>query len=571
MQVTTAPTEPTGPPPMTGWWPHPRPAEIGALAALVLVGLAGRFVLATRSGLWRDEGTFLFTLQQPTIAAMLDFLRLLDSHPPLHYLVSRAWAAVFGHGETAALAFPVLLGVLLIPAIWAVGTKLLGPRTGLVAAAIVALSPGLGEVSALVRPYAWMTLLTLFSIATLWQALVRGKPRDWGLHALATLAMLLSHNWAFLVWGAQILAVGGWAMYGQDRPVKDVLKPYALALCAVVVGYAWWLPAMLEQLAHAGHSIVTDMWAAGVVPTIANHMRTYLAVGLGFVPEVVHPPFVGLLVLVIGIAFVPLPGRVEQRGEGLALWLLLAVPLGAFGAAIVLSGKTNLLITHCFSIVAPCVVLLLAHGATVIAGAWQAMGWRGSANLVLALLVVGYGAVMRDGWLVMSASAKSNARDVAAFVTRHARPDDLVIVAPIWEASSFNFYFRLPNDQRDYPDAVRRGEVSFNQMGPRMASEQAIIDVRAAIDQARARGRRVWFVTEPGYAADSDRVDDKVALPPDYQVANYNSVAHWRTSQVLRHLKKAYGPPALSSPEPTYYFMPYESQAAHLFTPNAAD
>jgi hypothetical protein len=172
---------------------------------------------------------------------------------------------------------------------------------------------------------------------------------------------------------------------------------------------------------------------------------------------------------------------------------------------------------------------------------------------------------MRDGWVVLAASGKSNAREVAAFVTNQAKPEDLVIVAPIWEASSFNFYFRLPNEQRCYPDAVRRGEVSFNGMGSRMANELAIKDVREAIDRAKAAGRRVWFVTEPGYASIDDRVDDQVRLPPDYKIENYNSVAFWRTSQVLRYLKQQYGQPFLRSPDPTYYFMPYESQAAMLF------
>jgi hypothetical protein len=56
-----------------------------------------------------------------------------------------------------------------------------------------------------------------------------------------------------------------------------------------------------------------------------------------------------------------------------------------------------------------------------------------------------------------------------------------------------------------------------------------------------------------------------VRLPPDYKIENYNSVAFWRTSQVLRYLKQQYGQPFLRSPDPTYYFMPYESQAAMLF------
>lgn len=567
--------------PQPGGWSRPRLGEALLLMLLVAMGLWGRVVLATRSGIWRDEGTFLFTIEQPSIGAMLDFLRTQDSHPPLHYLVSRLWANVFGTGEAAALAFPVLLGVLLIPVIWWAGTRLLGPRTGLAAAALVALSPGLGEVSALVRPYAFMTVLVVFSVATLWQALMTGERRDWGWYAVATLALLLAHNWAWLVWGSQMLAVAGWAVGGSARPASadgptasaggqsavQLLKGFALACVVIMLGYALWLPSMREQLAHAGHSAISDMWAQGFFATITNYLRTYVSVALGFVPEMINPQYTAALVLVTGAAFTPIPGRPEvTSGERLALWILLAVPAFSFAAAIVLSAKTNLLITHCYPIVAPCMLLLLAHAGAVLAGAWHAKGLPGTAALVLALLVCGYGYLMRDGWTVIAASGKSNAREVARFVTHNAKPEDLVIVAPIWEASSFNFYFRGPNEQRAYPDAVRRGEVSFNGMGPRMANDQAIIDVRVAIDRAKAAGRRVWFVTEPGYASIDDRVNDGVQLPADYQIANYNSVAFWRTSQVLRYLKQQYGQAFMTSPAPTYYFMPYESQAAMLFT-----
>lgn len=544
------------------WWPLASRREVTLLTALVALAFVLRLMLAMKGGLWRDECTFLFTLELPTTAAMLDFLRLQDSHPPLHYLLSRAWMTLFGNTETAAVAFPLLLGVALVPAIYLVGARLLGPRTGLLAAAFVTLSPGLGEVATLVRPYAFMALICLATVAALWRSLSSGKPHDWAIYSVVTLAMILGHNWAWLVWGSQMLAVGGWVLSGQGRPPRTVLTEYILACTAIVVGYAWWFPVMFEQLAHAGHSPFHQGTGVALLVTFLRHLGQYLDVVYGCGGHRPLHVVTVLMVFATGIAFVPLAGRMRPTtDERLALWILLAVPVFSFAAAYVLSAKNNLLIGHCFPIVTPCVLLLLAHAVVVGSDAWP--GRARAVELGAVLLVA---VVMAKGWFSLANSAKSNAREIAAFVTQHARADDLVIVAPIFLASSFNYYFRLPNEQLDYPEAGRHGEVSFNDMGKRMAAPEALQAARSAITRARRDGRRVWLVsglrTTP---SGSDKETDAAALPKGYTIDDWGPVSALRTRQLWRHLGREYGRPTLISPDPIYLDMPLEQQVALLF------
>ena len=71
---------------------------------LVCAGLAVRVFRANGSGLWRDEGLFVFVVDHPTWGGMLDFLRFHESHPPLFYVLMRIWRSMFGTSLTAAQA-----------------------------------------------------------------------------------------------------------------------------------------------------------------------------------------------------------------------------------------------------------------------------------------------------------------------------------------------------------------------------------------------------------------------------------------------------------------------------------
>jgi uncharacterized membrane protein len=147
------------------------------VAAVTLFALVLRALFAARSGLWRDEALFLFVAQLPSWGAMLDFLRFHESHPPLFYALMRAWLAVAGSSDAAALVPPVLFGTLLAPCLYAVGARVFSRRTGMIAALLAAVAPLLVEYSAQVRPYSLLPLLCLLSTYFLWRG-ATASPSD---------------------------------------------------------------------------------------------------------------------------------------------------------------------------------------------------------------------------------------------------------------------------------------------------------------------------------------------------------------------------------------------------------
>jgi uncharacterized membrane protein len=528
---------------------------VAALVGLLTLGaLALRVFFASRSGLWRDEALFLFVVNAPSVGAMLDFLRLHESHPPLFYLLMRAWLGVWGHSETAALALPVLLGGALIPVIYGIGSRVFSRTTGLIAAALAAVSGALAENAALVRPYSLLPLLCLLSTFLLWRALHAGGggARRWLAYAVTTAALLYTHNWAWLILGAQwvmlatcvlLMPPGGVSAEGGPRGRAVVVREAVLAQAAVLALYAPWFPVLKYQTQHAGHGVANP---AKLLPSLSQFATV-------LVPLPDHYGAVFCVALAAATAAAALVARRRRRvpsvtGGGAVLpegpanpWpqrcavlLFLGVPLVAFGAALALNAKTLLLLPRCLAIGAPCALLAIAHGV-------GSLPVRPFARLTVVLgLAVGCLYVS----LLLLTPAKSNAREVAAAVAANARRSDLIVIAPEQLASSFNYYFKGSNPQINFPVEARQEATRFDNWVERCGDPRALARTKERIVRAHGEGRGVWLVLMRGLFL-QNVPDDDARLPRRWVTTNFIGVV--RASQILEHLTRVYGPPQLQA------------------------
>jgi uncharacterized membrane protein len=152
-------------------------------------------------GVIRDVDEVLaFTRRRPGGTA-LDTVRGLiadePQHPPLYYLLARAWTAAVGEGTAALRALSAALGALCVPAAGWLGAEASGSRRpensrpAAWAAALFAASPFFVAYAQEAREYALWTLLTLLSCATLLRAARRTEAgadarADWVLFSLLT-------------------------------------------------------------------------------------------------------------------------------------------------------------------------------------------------------------------------------------------------------------------------------------------------------------------------------------------------------------------------------------------------
>jgi len=491
------------------------------LASCMLLGLVLRVAQAGRSGICWDEAQFLWIVRIPSLPGMLDFLWHHESHPPLFYILMRVWLSWFGDSEVAALALPVLLGVFLIPVTHRVGDRVFSPQTGLIAAIFVAVSPMLAHYSGMVRPYSLLPLLCLLSVYGLWDGLRGRRARPWVFYVIATLAMLLTHNWAWIVLAAQWILVACLLAWPSERPARPLLVAWALAQFALLAAYSPWLPVLLYQSRHAGY----DAFPWNLLDVFTYFTETVVSLPV----QAAIPVCIMLIVTAAWRAAqrstTILPKNERRRS---ALLLFIGIPLLAFGVANVLSTKTFLLWPRCMTAIAPCVLIAIAYGIASLSSMPRVV------TLVFTSIYIAF--TLKD-----LRDIKSNAREAAALVSARAQPTDLIVITPVWCASPFNYYYTLGNPQSNYPHDECRGAIDYDDMRARLLDPRSMAIARERLVQAHREERRVWLVTASG--TPDDDVPDSDRLPASLKLSSYVQVGRVRANQLRKQLNTLYDMP----------------------------
>ena len=128
------------------------------------------------ASLWRDEALTLGRAEQP-LSMIFSNRNLVqgvsspDLHPPFYFLFQHGWLRLAGRSEFS-LRFPSVMAMVLAVAMFgAVGRRIWGYRTGLLAAALALLSPFFLWYAQEARMYAWIILESLILLHTLWPLL----------------------------------------------------------------------------------------------------------------------------------------------------------------------------------------------------------------------------------------------------------------------------------------------------------------------------------------------------------------------------------------------------------------
>lgn len=238
---------------------------------------------------------------------------------------------------------------------------------------------------------------------------------------------------------------------------------------------------------------------------------------------------------------------------GLPLIILVAVPVSAWLAALVLSPRSNLLVTRCMVALAPMFILAFSVWLTRRRTGLLAGGLIAAA----AMLVATYGASL----VALSRGSRSNAREIANAVAVQTSESDLLIIAPEWLASSFNLYYTPEVEQINFPHFGREGAISHSGVWARTADPAALLRVYQHIRRAREGGRRVWLITERDLVVDMSPEEIATGL----KSPSYVFVGTVRANQIRTELVSVYGPPdtSVTARTPPTRF---EHFSAYLFT-----
>jgi mannosyltransferase len=323
------------------------------LAVILLIVAAGasvRLYGVTSQSLGYDEAVSwrLVAFDVPDIVARTAD----DVHPPLYYLLLKAWVGCFGDSLAVMRSLSAaldILGLLLIfgltvdlhravPGAVEGGTAV---RVGTLATALAAASPFLVVHAREARMYPLGVLLAVASSWALWRALRESGPAVWSWVAYAVTAcgLVYTHNYGLFTVAAQTafaLSWLGWEVArGRARPTapRRLLGAFA-AILAVGLAYSPWIPTLIRQRQR----VVDEYWTRSLSTTLFGGAVEQLLTGD---IEVHRIDAGGTLAVVAGVVLVALLAR--GRTADRYLVLLSAGPLVA-AAIISLAQGRNIVI-----------------------------------------------------------------------------------------------------------------------------------------------------------------------------------------------------------------------------------
>ncbi len=238
-----------------------------------------------------------------------------ESTPPLYYLLAWGWSHLFGVREFGLRSLSALFGTATVPVAYLAGRELLGPRTGLAVAGLVAVNPMLVWYSQDARAYALLVLLTTAALYFFLRARRSGSVRDLAWWAVVSALALATHYFAFFPLAIEAV----WLLAAAPSRRRAAWAVAGVAAAGLALA-----PIALHQ-AQGGH----NSWITSFHITRRLHDAAiaFVAGETGLLKHAVIPA----VLLAAAVALLLWRGgRAERRGAAVAL----AIGLGSVGLAL---------------------------------------------------------------------------------------------------------------------------------------------------------------------------------------------------------------------------------------------
>lgn len=399
------------------------------LAVVIFMGIS--LVIGLQQSVWFDEA-YSVMLAQQNMQGLLH-LTAMDTHPPLYYMLLKAWAALFGWGELALRSLSVLAagGALALAALLV--RRTFGVRAALVTLPFLAFVPMLLRYGFEIRMYAIASLIGVAATYALVAALAAaGRKRVlWfaayavlvamGVYALYYMALLWLAHVAWLVWLAR----------KNKQPV--FASSWMAALVGSVALFLPWLPTFLGQL---GNNALTPV--AGAL-TLDN-MVGIITFNFVYQPAWRVSPLLALLVLAVTLllgyfsvqAFKTV--KKAQRPYLVLLALYVLVPLLLLAVISLLRPMyVERYLSHFIiggvMFMGVAVALVTKHGSPVV---------RSFAMLLFVTMLVGVSHLASAGNYNYQRVQQPEAKQIAEVLNCQNKP--VVVAGSLFEATELGYY-----------------------------------------------------------------------------------------------------------------------------------
>ncbi|PDW01513.1 glycosyltransferase family 39 protein [Candidatus Viridilinea mediisalina] len=224
------------------------------LICLTLLAFGLRMYRLDYRDYWDDEIISTFAAR-PDALTILTSISDYSVHPPFYYLSLHFWMQLFADDLFTIRVFSVLTSTLCVPLIYRLGQQLANSKVGLMAAALLAISPFQIFHSQQARMYPMLTLLVLLTTLTLLSAWQRGGVWRWSWLALLVAAGMYTH----VYYPLSLLALNLWVLILTLQARQLDYRRWVPLVSAQAVGVLLFVP-FLPQLFGTVSAVADWFW-----------------------------------------------------------------------------------------------------------------------------------------------------------------------------------------------------------------------------------------------------------------------------------------------------------------------
>jgi putative inner membrane protein len=427
--------------------------------------------IGLRQSVWFDEAYSIMVAKQSVGEAIR--LTALDTHPPLYYLLLKAWACFFGWGELALRSLSVIFYGASITVAGGFIKKYFNARTAVYVLLTLLLTPLLMRYGFEIRMYAMASLIGVVATAMLVRAHSSKRWTDWLIYgALVALGMYTLYYLA-LLWLAHLV----W-LVAMDA---GRLRKFSWKECRWIGAYAFslllflpWLSSFLKQVGN------------GALAPIGQPMNLEQLVGVISFNTIYQPLWqLGVIasVLVVGVIFLATRAinkslHIKKINRGILLLLVcyIVVPIAVL---MLISLVKSMYVERYLAHVAIGLAMLAGASLTLSTERENREVWRIASPLVLlVVLAVGATNLSQVGNYNFQRMQKPNVNSVASVVK--CSENDVVLAADPYVAIELDYY--LPNCQIYF---ASNDEHLGGGYAPLDGSSRKVVDTKKAFTHAK--------------------------------------------------------------------------------------
>lgn len=450
----------------------PLTPEVILLTCILLLAAGLRFVLLGRNSIWLDEAVVAGATQ----AGWQDILPLLragDVHPPLYYLLMKAWADVAGRGEAALRVPSACFSLASVALTYALMRRISSGSVSLMSALLVATAPFAIMSGQEARMYPLLGMLALAATLALLLGVEGNRWHHWVVYTAAAALMVSTHYLGFFV----LAAHGVWVTCYERRR----LGRWLAGMGAAAALYAPWVPSLVYQAAHANGWFLSPLYEDKPPYLKVGDLLGLFAFGGSlfgmpgyFLSNSSLTALEQLLVLLPFLAILGF-GIASLSPDSRKLGLLGLPPAVSVGGTLLVALVIPAFVARWFSYVLPFYAMVAAEGVVALARAFRGRPDRAVAVITAVLLLFNLATLNR--YYLDPNFRPYQWRSAAALVEQQFTPSDVMLYGDPGNKTAFTYYFR-----RRTKSMTLLPRANF-----------------AAVRQLPPGYRRVWLVVAPPF------------------------------------------------------------------------